>query len=385
MSLTMPVQRKNASRNILWFALAALLLLAAAGSGVFYHLSGRLQLEGVLQNNLHTFASAYGGHVMQVDAQPGLRVLRDTVLVRFDDTALRSALIKEEQQLQTLAMLIPPNLLRVAGLDGREETLTERLERQRMLEETAERRLQDATDTEAQAAIRYSRASMQAAQGKLSRQELEKAEAHLAAARSEVQDARQVFETLSLERAATGVAIQRMRDMQSLAGANRPPENERLKIFEEQKARVTDLRAALAATVIVAPKDGTVIDVAVRPGDRIAPMQPCLLFLPDGQPARILALVPGNKLARLKVGQQCRIELNTPEPVELKGFVSAVTPELPASPAAGNGKPFAAVWVDILPQQEGEAGRSFPQRDTPAQITVLLRAPLLKQERHAGP
>jgi len=375
----MPEQKQNASGRILWFALAAILLLAGAGAGVFYYQSGRLQLEGVLQNNLRTLASEYGGRVTQVDARPGLRVPRGTVLVHFDEAALHSALFKEEQQLQALAMLVPPSLTRVPEIGGGDESLTERLERQRLVEETAQRRLQEATDQEAQAAILYSRASMLAAQGKLIRQELEGAEAHLAAARKQVRDARQVFETFSLERAATGMEIQRMRDMQTLVGAGRVSEGERLKHFAAQEARVADLRAALAASVIVAPVDGTVIDVAVHPGDSIAPMQPCLLFRPDGQAARVRALAPEREAARLRAGQPARIRLNTPEAVDFDGFVSAVTPGLPASAVsvAGNDASLAAVWIDILPQPGDDAGHSLPQRDIPATVTVLLRAPLV--------
>ncbi|MCL1939502.1 MAG: HlyD family efflux transporter periplasmic adaptor subunit [Desulfovibrionaceae bacterium] len=386
MSLTMPEQTKNASRRILWFALAVLLLLAGAGAGVFYYLSGRMQLEGVLQSNLRVLTSESGGQVTEVPVRPGLHVLRGAVLIRFDEAALRSALVREEQQLQALAMLVPPSLLRVPGVDGKDESLTDRLDRQRLTEEAAERRLQEATGKEAQAAILYRRASMLADQGKLARHELEGAEAHFASARREVQDARQAFEGLSLERAATGVEIRRMRDMQSIVGADRLSEGERLKNFEEQEARVVDLRAALATAVITAPENGTVIDVAVRPGDMATPMQPSLLFRPDGRLARVRALASDKEAARLRAGQQCQIRLDTPETVLLEGFVAAVTPGLPASAVstAGNEKSFAAVWIDVLPQQGDEAALSLPQKELPVRVTVLLRAPLLNPLPYPG-
>jgi multidrug resistance efflux pump len=387
MSLIMPEQTKNTSRRILWFVFAAILLLAGAGAGVFYHQSGRIQLEGVLQNNLRVLASEYGGQVAEVSVRPGLHVLRGAVLVRFDEAPLRSALVREEQQLQALAMLVPPGLLRVPGVDGKEESLTDRLDRQRMVEEAAERRLQEATDKEAQAAILYRRASMLAAQGKLGRQELEGAEAHFDAARREVQDVRQAFENVSLERAGTGVEIRRMRDMQSIAGADRLSEGERLKNFEEQEARVADLRAALAASAaITAPENGTIIDVAVRPGDMTAPMQPILLFRPDGQLARVQAFASDKEAGRLRAGQQCQIRLGTSEAAELEGFVAAVMPGVPASSisTAGNGKSFAVVWIDVLPRQGDEAILSLAQNELPARVTVLLRAPLLNPLPYSG-
>jgi len=272
-------------------------------------------------------------------------------------------------------MLVPPSLTRVPGVGGGDESLTERLERQRLVEETAKRRLQEATDQEAQASILYSRASMLAAQGKLGRQELEAAEAYLAAARKQVRDARQSFETFSLERAATGMEIQRMRDMQALVGADRLSESERLQHFAAQEARVAELRAALAAAIIVAPENGIVIDVAVHPGDRIAPMQPCLLFRPHGQAARVRTLASEREAARLSAGQPARVRLDTPSAVELDGFVSAVVPGLPAG--AGNDAPLVAVWIDILPQPGDDTGRFLPQNDIPAKVTVLLRAPLI--------
>ena len=371
MSLTMPAPKYTASGHMLWFALAAVLLLAGIGAAAFYYHSGRLQLEGVLHNNLRPLASEYGGRVTQVDARPGLRVSQGMALVRFDDTVLRSTLFKEEQQLQALAMLVPPGLARAPGNGGgADESLTDRLERQRLEEETAKRRVQEATDQEAQAAILHSRASILAAQGKLGRQEFESAKAYLAAARKQTRDARQIFETLSLERAATRVEIQRMRDMQTLVGADRLSEGERLQHFEAQKARVANLRAQLTAAVIVAPADGVVVDVIAQSGDTIAPMQPCLLFRPDGPAARVRALVPERKAAGLRAGQPARIRLNAPDAagaVNLDGFVSVVTPGLPA----------AAVWIDILPQSGDDAIRALPQRDVPAQVTVLLRAPLI--------
>ena len=374
--LAMPEQTKKTPGPLRWFALAALLLLAAGGV-FFYQQSGKMRFEGVLQSNLRALASEYGGQVARVEARPGLRVLKGAVLVRFEDTALRSALLLEEQQLQALAMLVPPGLARVRGEDGREESLTARLDRQRQVEETAELRVREASEKEARAAILYSRASMLATQGKLDRQELEKAESYLAAARKEAREARQAFETLSLERAATGMEIQRMRDMQSLTGADRLSEEVRLKNFAEQELRVSGLRAALEAATITAPGDGTVIEVGVQPGDRLAPMQPALLFRSDGQALRVRALAPESKAARLRAGQPCQIRLHTPDTSHtgrLEGFVSAV---LPGMPNAGNGEALAAVWFDILPQQGGEAGRSLPISNTPATVTVLLRAPLI--------
>ena len=380
MHLTMPEKTQNTSRRLAWFACAGALLAAAAVGGWYYYMSGRLLLDGVLQSNVNSLVAEYGGQVAEVAAVPGVRVRGGEVLIRFDETALRSTLMREEQELKTLTMLVPPHLLRVPGPDGGMESLTERLERQRLVEENAERRLQESTDREAQAAVLYSRASLLAAQGKLSRQELDGAEAHIAAARRAAQEARRSFETVSLERAGTGAEIQRMRAMQSAAGADRVPDEARLQSFEQKKARVAGVRAALAATLIAAPADGVVVDVAVRPGDRIAPMQPCLLFRPDAQPPQVRALVAGNEAGGIRAGQQCRVRFTGAEEAVFDGFVTALTQGLPsdAATAPGAGGSLSSVWVGFIPQEGNEARIAALEDGAAAEVTVLLRAPLMR-------
>lgn len=386
MDLNLPEKTKPAVRRLPWLVLMAALLSAAAGGAWYYHRSGRMQLEGVLQSNLRTLVAERGGQVMEVAVPPGARARAGDPLIRFDEAAARSALLQGERQLQALAMLVPPQLLRAPLPDGGDENLTEGLERRRAAEEAARQRLQEATDREARSAVLHSRASTLAARGKLTRQELENAQAHLDAAREEVRKARQSFENLSLERATAGAEIRRIRDMQAAAGADGVSGEVRLRRFEQQQAQVAELRAALAAAVIRAPADGLVVDVAVHPGDRTAAMQPCVLFRPDGRGPQARALVPENEARRLTPGQQCRVRLAGTEDSDFEGVIMALRPGLPASapPGEGTGESLTAVWIGLFSRERDGEPPALPEDGARVEISVLLRAPLLNPAAYAG-
>lgn len=376
MQIAMP-EKKTPSTHVLPLLAVALVLAAAAGYA-YWHYSGRIILEGRLQSNAVLILARSAGLVTAIDAAQGQHVRKGDVLLRFDDAPLRRALAEEEQKLAQVRQLIPPELLRVpvsGRADGRaDEAMTERLERQRADEGQAERMLQEATDAEAQAAVLYSRATMLAAKKKITLQERDAAEAALAAARRDVQSAREYFESVSLARAATGTDIRRIRDAQTASGASRLPVDMRMDTYLRQAERVAAARAALDSAFLLAPADGVIVDVAVKPGDTLETARPCFLFRPSGRPPMIRALVAEDTVVRLGVGQQCRISLEGPQEIQSAGYIAALLPDLSGQGLPGPGA-NTAVWVTA--ESSGPGGQLFTLADnTKATITVLLREPL---------
>ena len=383
MELTMPDPPQTSRLRMLGiiFLLAAVLI----GFGTAYwYFSGRLNLEGVMQNNIRSLFAGHDGIITDVGARPGAYVRQGDVLLRFDETVLRKNLADEQQKLRYMAQLVPPKLLKAPDSD---EALTERHERRRAMENAAERRVQEATDKEAQASILYSRATMLATQGKLREPERSAAEAALSAARHEVLEARKAFEALSLERAASGVEIQRLRDIQSATGANKLPEATRLRNYEEQKIRVDKAQAALQTAIVNAPEDGIIVDVMVQPGSRVAAMQPCVLYLPQGQQPMVKAFVPIDASSKLMAGQQCDLTLFGPEERKADGYIASLSPGQ-SDKSAGmqeGAESFTTVWIELLPpKNSGNEVLSLLPDGTRASVTVLLREPKLAPQLRAS-
>lgn len=377
MNLSMPAQTKKTSSRLLWLACVAAALLIG-GASWYYYDSGRMRLEGIIETSSLALSSRQGGEIIEIPVSYGSHVRKGGVLIRFRDAPeLRSELLRQEQEARNAAMLVPPHLLFLPGPDGRPESLTGRLERQRADENAAGAKLQAATDTGAQASILYSRASAMVSQGKLARTELDKARTHRDAAFSGVEQARRTFETRSLERAATGTEITRMREMQRIAGADRIPEEARLRNLEEKQARVAELKAALGASVLVAPTDGTVTGILARQGESVAPMQPCIYFQPDGRTPQVRAYLDKSLAAKLIPGQQCRVSLPRWKDIPLDGIISAITPGTPPDAAVEAAESPMTVRISLLIGNADDAAELLALGGETASITVLLRAPLL--------
>jgi len=68
-------------------------------------------------------------------------------------------------------------------------------------------------------------------------------------------------------------------------------------------------RAALMQTRIVAPKDGTVQDVRIRPGDFLEAGEPVLTLTPENASYGVVALLPGHVLPQLEPGMAVRLRI----------------------------------------------------------------------------
>lgn len=373
MQLTMP-QKKAASRAPAIILL--ILLLCLAGAGLYlWHQAGRLSFTGIFEPSAHSLAFTRDGRVAAVEVRPGERVRRGQVLLRLDEEPLRLALREEEGRLGQLALTLPPSHISVPApdrSDGRTaESLDERLDRRRRVEEEAERRMQAASDAEAQASIIYNRASMLAARGKITPEDRAAAEAALEAARLEKQAARDYYESVSLRRAETSADIRSLKAVQNAAGAAQLPVEARLAAYERQKVRVADARAALGAAELSAPSDGLIMDVLARPGENVRAAQPALAFRAL-EAGTVTARLPADAAGKLDAGRPCLLSLPGAA-APLKGYVASVPPDsAPPSEEAAH----VEVRLALTPEAAAtEAAHGLRDGDEIA-VTVLLREPL---------
>ncbi len=401
MSINMPEKKQRPAFRPL-YALLALLLLAG-GVAVYWHASGRVSLVGEVKDSVISLSPGISGTFSRVDVREGQRVGKGQPLALLDSTAQRKTLAEEQQKLAQFEALLPPQYARVpgSGTYGQpqdDETLEERLVRQRKEEAAAERRLQNAADREAQAAVTYNRASMLASQGKLPASERDVAEAALDEARRESQAAKVAFESRSRARSGTGAEIRRVKENQDAIGADALPANLRIKNYELQRERARAAAADLEATVLRAPEDGIVTEIAAKPGAPATAGMPCLYLASLDKAVTVVAPASDDLAKKLRLRQQCRLEIAGAPDNPYAGYIANFLPKSNI-PADKDAEQTAASGIRVQIAITGPASKEQSETAKPgeetspalymlggskADITVLLRAPLYAQD-HRSP
>ena len=389
MSISMPEKKQRPVIRPLYVLLALLLLGGIAA--VYWHNSGRVSLVGEVKDSVAPLSPGISGVFSRIEVREGQRVVRGQPLVSLEASAQQRALAEERQKLAQFEALLPPQYVRAPGPGGRlqdEESLEERLTRQRGEEAAAERHLQQAADREAQAAITYNRASVLASRGQLSARERDAAAAALDEARLEVQAAKAAFESFSLARSGTGTEIRRTKENQSAIGADTLPANLRIKNYELQRERVHAATAALAATVVYAPEDGIITEILAKSGGPATAGAPCLYMASLDTSAIVMAQVSDDAAKKLRPRQQCRLEIAGASDNPYEGYISNL---LPKSGAMKDGETTAAPGIRAQIAIIGPAGKGRAEEEhsptlhllggAKADIVVLLRAPLHGQEQ----
>jgi macrolide-specific efflux system membrane fusion protein len=131
------------------------------------------------------------------------------------------------------------------------------------------------------------------------------------------------------------------------------------------RAGVTDADRALAATVLRAPQDGTVTDVAIHPGDRITATSPPAVRLADLGTLVVAAGIGPRDVAGVAVGQDAVVTVDSvgpdgaaPGPVLVPGRIADV------APAPGPDGRYGVVVETLLPPTA--------RIGAPAEVTVVL-------------
>ncbi len=104
-------------------------------------------------------------------------------------------------------------------------------------------------------------------------------------------------------------------------------------VIATDRAAVTDADRALEATVLRAPQDGTVTDVAVRPGDRITATSPPAVHLADLSSLVVVAGLGPRDVPGVAVGADATVTVDSagpdgaaPAPLAVPGRIADVTP-----------------------------------------------------------
>lgn len=402
MSITMPEKKQRPAFRPLP-ALLALLLLGGAFA-VYWHISGRVNLAGEVKDSVFSLSPGLSGIFSRVEVREGQRVSKGQPLVILDSTSQRKALAEERQKLAQYEALLPPGHARASapGGDGRfqeRESLEERLARQREEEAAAERRLQSAVADEAQASVLHNRAAVLAAQGKIPARERDAAAAALEDARRTTRAARAAFESYSLARAATVKEIRRVTENQRAVGADALPAGLRIKNYELQQERVFAAEASLEATVVRAPEDGVVTEITARPGGPATAGVPCLFMASFDKGAIVVARAASDVATKLRLNQQCRLEIAGAPDNPYAGHISNFLPgRAPSAGREAESAPPAGMRVEIT--VTGPAGKALTGTAQPteggapplylnggaiADVTVLLRAPLHARSEASAP
>ena len=389
MSISMPEKKPRPVIRPLYVLLGLFLLGGIAA--VYWHSSGRVSLVGEVKDSVVSLSPGMSGVFSRIEVREGQRVVRGQPLISLDASAQQRALAEERQKLAQFEALLPPQYVRAPGPGGRlqdEESLEERLTRQRGEEATAERRLQQAADREAQAAITYNRASMLASRGQMSARERDAAAAALDEARLEVQAAKAAFESFSLARSGTGAEIRRVKENQNAIGADTLPANLRIKNYELQRERVRAAAAALESTVVYAPEDGIVTEILARSGGPATAGAPCLYMALLDKSVIVMAQVSDDAAKKLRLKQQCRLEISGASDNPYEGYISNL---LPKSNMPKDVETAAASGMRAQIAITGPAGKGRAEEEhsptlyllggAKADIVVLLRAPLHGQEQ----
>ena len=370
---------------------------------MYWHLSGRVNFTGEVKESVISLSPGLSGTFSRIEVGEGQRVRKGQPLMTLDSTAQRRALAEEQQKLAQLEALLSPQHARTPGSGAYgqapdDESLEQRLDRQRKEEAAAERRLQNAADYEAQAAIVYNRAALLTSQGKLATRERDAAAA-LEDARLATQNAKVAFESLSLARSGTVAEIRRVKENQNAIGADTLPANLRIKNYELQRERARAAAAELEATVLRAPEDGLVTEITARPGGPAVAGVPCIYIAPLDKAATVVAQISDDAAEKLRLGQRCRLEIVGAPENPFTGYISGFLPKSSLSadksvdtPAA----PGVRVQVTIIgmdteepaaTEKTVENGMSVPYLPggTQADVTVFLRKPLFAENEQAKP
>jgi RND family efflux transporter MFP subunit len=136
---------------------------------------------------------------------------------------------------------------------------------------------------------------------------------------------------------------------------------------------VEQAQADLAATTLVAPFDGVVLNVSTRVGETVGPGSG-FIVLADPQQAEVLATVIEEDLSQVAVGQTAEIYFDARPEIAVMGGVARIVPQRVANEA----RPLYHVYLSLLdPLPESV----LPGMTADASITIAARQDVLRLPR----
>lgn len=306
--------------------LAVLAIVLLAGAGGYWVYSREVwDSQAVVDGQEHVITAGAEGRVADVPVSENQRVKAGDILVRLDDTRLKTQLAEARAGLEALRLGFSPEHERGGPQQGAsaEQAIMERIQTARKAETEARRNLEHLTIVHAQALLELRRldtlsGSYTPSMGRRNAAQLSELEA-----RGNMDAARDAFETASRTRAAADADLRRYRN--ELNQYQKVPQQLRAGQLDIQEARVHQAEQNLAAATLVAPVDGQVTRLAISSGETVQRGQTIATVTPV-RPGDlwITAHVPDSKLDRFGIGTPCSISFPSYGSFELSGSVAAI-------------------------------------------------------------
>ncbi len=308
-----PPKKSGRKKRILG-GIALIALLAGGYEGYGWWTDGRFMIEtddAYVQADLSLVSSKLQGYVEEIPVQANQHVSKGDVLVRIEDGDYRIALEQKQAQLPTL-----------------ERTLA------RIDAETA---AAEASVSQAEAELSAAEAALRSAQTALTRSE--GLAARKVTSQADLDDATEALETAKANRAAAAAAIKGAEAQVEVLKAERA-ETESSR--REMELDIAQAQRNLDHTVLRAPFDGTVANIAIEEGELVSVGARLAAVVPD-HGLYVEANFKETQLAGIHPGETVKVSIDAMEGHEVEGRVVSVAPAtgsvfslLPADNATGN-------------------------------------------------
>ncbi len=352
-------------------AILLVLILAGMGGIWLWYSSGKIMAQSaVVDGRTLSVTAKIPGYVQEAPVNKGDMVRKGQLLFRLDRTEYEVGVAEERMMLAKIAATLPPQAL-VRHPDKAPPADGKTLAQARTEENTLRKALEAASDAQARASLALA-TLMQRPASERSDEALAAARRAEDAARAALEKGKSDFEKTSNQRATLEAEERRV---QTPGGQVPAALAAQVAAYNAQMARVKVTEENLAATSVLAPRSGRVIEMTVRAGQTIEPGAAGVTIAPEGEDGLwITAVFTPEQAARLSPGQECDVVLPARGNLALKGRIEGI------SPAARGQKNAAAriVFVDYgaLPQglAPGEA----------ATVTIFTRAREAAAPKNAG-
>lgn len=308
-----PPTRKG-RKKALWAAVAVIVLGVGGHQGWHWWTEGRFMVstdDAYVQADLSLISAKITGYIADIPVSANQHVAAGDVLLRIDDGDYRIALDQAQARLTELSTTLARIDAQVAAAESA------------VVQTEAQRAASDAVLTAARTAA--DRARDLAGRRVTSQADLDDANEALATAEANAAAAR-----AAITGAQAQVAV--LRAQRAEAAATR----------RERELDVAQVRRDLGFTVLRAPFDGTVANVAIKQGELVSAGARLAAVVPD-RGLYVEANLKETQLAEVRVGQTARLSVDALDGPEIEGRVVSVAPAtgavfslLPAENATGN-------------------------------------------------